>query len=119
MRTNVFRYDRGLVDYVEYLNLASAKKSDPVHETVIAFESEDKEKVISLEVAMQWTGSYSESVHTFANTINTHEGGTHEGLPRGADRPHQPYGREKASSRRRTRTSRATTSAKASPPSSP
>ncbi|WP_345481476.1 DNA topoisomerase (ATP-hydrolyzing) subunit B [Amnibacterium soli] len=96
VRTNVFRYDRGLVDYVEYLNLASAKKSDPVHETVIAFESEDKEKVISLEVAMQWTGSYSESVHTFANTINTHEGGTHEeGFRAALTGLINRYGREK------------------------
>lgn len=96
VRANVFRYDRGLVDYVEYLNLASAKKSDPVHETVIAFESEDKEKVISLEVAMQWTGSYSESVHTFANTINTHEGGTHEeGFRAALTGLINRYGREK------------------------
>jgi DNA gyrase subunit B len=78
VRANVFRYDRGLVDYVEYLNKASAKKAEPVHDSVIAFESEDRERVMALEVAMQWTGSYSESVHTFANTINTHEGGTHE-----------------------------------------
>uniref|UniRef100_UPI0035CB47CC DNA gyrase subunit B n=1 Tax=uncultured Amnibacterium sp. TaxID=1631851 RepID=UPI0035CB47CC len=78
VRAHVFRYDRGLVDYVEYLNKASAKKAEPVHDSVIAFESEDKERVMALEVAMQWTGSYTESVHTFANTINTHEGGTHE-----------------------------------------
>jgi DNA gyrase subunit B len=96
VRTNVFRYDRGLVDYVEYLNKASAKKADPVHDSVIAFESEDKEKVISLEVAMQWTGSYSESVHTFANTINTHEGGTHEeGFRAALTGLINRYGREK------------------------
>jgi DNA gyrase subunit B len=96
VRENVFRYDRGLVDYVEYLNKASAKKAEPVHESVIAFESEDKEKVISLEVAMQWTGSYSESVHTFANTINTHEGGTHEeGFRAALTGLINRYGREK------------------------
>jgi DNA gyrase subunit B len=75
-RTVVFHYERGLVDYVEYLN--SAKKAEVVHPEVISFESEDPVKRISLEVAMQWTSAYSESVHTYANTINTHEGGTHE-----------------------------------------
>ncbi|WP_375401175.1 ATP-binding protein, partial [uncultured Amnibacterium sp.] len=75
-RSNVFRYDRGLTDYVEYLN--AAKKSEVIHPGVIAFESEDVQRRISLEVAMQWTAAYSESVHTYANTINTHEGGTHE-----------------------------------------
>jgi DNA gyrase subunit B len=75
-RSVVFRYERGLVDYVEYLN--STKKTDLVNPEVISFESEDVERRISLEVAMQWTTAYSESVHTYANTINTHEGGTHE-----------------------------------------
>ncbi len=69
-------YERGLADYVEYIN--NAKKSDLVNDEIISFESEDTEKHISLEVAMQWTTSYTESVHTYANTINTHEGGTHE-----------------------------------------
>jgi DNA gyrase subunit B len=96
VRHNVFRYDRGLVDYVEYLNTTSAKKAEAVHDAVIAFESEDKEKVISLEVAMQWTGAYSESVHTFANTINTHEGGTHEeGFRAALTSLINRYGREK------------------------
>ena len=71
-----FRYDGGLVDYVAHLN--GTKKSDPVHADVIDFEAEDVERGLSLEVAMQWTAAYSESVHTYANTINTHEGGTHE-----------------------------------------
>jgi DNA gyrase subunit B len=75
-RTDVFLYERGLVDYVEYLN--SAKKTEVIHDEIISFESEDKERKIALEVAMQWTNAYSESVHTYANTINTHEGGTHE-----------------------------------------
>jgi DNA gyrase subunit B len=74
--TNVYQYERGLVDYVEYLN--SSKRAEIVNPDVIAFESEDKERRISLEVAMQWTTGYTESVHTYANTINTHEGGTHE-----------------------------------------
>jgi DNA gyrase subunit B len=71
-----FRYDGGLVDYVKHLN--GSKKSDPVHPEVIDFEAEDVERKLSVEVAMQWTSAYSESVHTYANTINTHEGGTHE-----------------------------------------
>ncbi|MCU1585923.1 MAG: gyrB [Microbacteriaceae bacterium] len=71
-----YMYQNGLVDYVEYLN--SAKKVEVVHPDVISFELEDKDQKISLEVAMQWTTSYQESVHTYANTINTHEGGTHE-----------------------------------------
>ena len=75
-RQDVFLYKRGLVDYVEYLN--SAKKTEVIHNEIISFESEDKERRIALEVAMQWTNGYSESVHTYANTINTHEGGTHE-----------------------------------------
>jgi DNA gyrase subunit B len=73
---NTFRYEQGLVDYVEYLN--RAKKADLVNEEIISFEWEDHERKIALEVAMQWTTAYTESVHTYANTINTHEGGTHE-----------------------------------------
>jgi DNA gyrase subunit B len=75
-RTDVFLYEQGLVDYVQYLN--SAKKVEVIHPEIISFELEDTERKIALEVAMQWTTSYSESVHTYANTINTHEGGTHE-----------------------------------------
>ena len=75
-REVVFKYDKGLLDYVAYLN--SAKKSETVHDDVIAFEHEDKEQAIALELAMQWTTGFQEGVHTYANTINTHEGGTHE-----------------------------------------
>jgi DNA gyrase subunit B len=71
-----FRYDGGLVDYVKHLN--GSKKSDPIHPEVIDFESEDGDRKLSVEIALQWTTAYSESVHTYANTINTHEGGTHE-----------------------------------------
>ena len=69
-----FKFDRGLVDYVEHLN----KRKDKAHPSVIEFEAELVDSGMSLEIAMQWTTSYTESVHTFANTINTHEGGTHE-----------------------------------------
>ncbi|NUT57790.1 MAG: DNA topoisomerase IV subunit B, partial [Agromyces sp.] len=75
-RSDTFHYERGLVDYVEYLN--RSKKADLVNDEIISFESEDSERKIALEVAMQWTTAYTESVHTYANTINTHEGGTHE-----------------------------------------
>ena len=75
-RQDSYNYEKGLVDYVEYLN--HAKKSDVVHPEIISFEAEDTGRKIALEVAMQWTNAYSESVHTYANTINTHEGGTHE-----------------------------------------
>ncbi len=73
----VFRYDRGLVDFVEHLN----RRKDKANPTVISFEAETPDSVenhMSLEVAMQWNTTFTESVHTFANTINTHEGGTHE-----------------------------------------
>jgi DNA gyrase subunit B len=69
-----FKYDDGLVDYVKYLTGIR----ETVHRDVIAFEAAQGDDSLSLEVAMQWSGSYQESVHTFANTINTHEGGTHE-----------------------------------------
>ncbi len=75
-QSNVFHYERGLVDYVEYLN--RARKADLVNDEIISFETEDDNRKIALEVAMQWTTAYTESVHTYANTINTHEGGTHE-----------------------------------------
>ncbi|MBA3310432.1 MAG: DNA topoisomerase (ATP-hydrolyzing) subunit B [Nocardioidaceae bacterium] len=69
-----FRYEGGLVDFVSHLN----STKDPVHRSIIAFEAEWDDSGMSLEVAMQWNMSFTESVHTFANTINTHEGGTHE-----------------------------------------
>ena len=72
-----FRYDRGLVDFVEHLN----KSKQVANPSIINFEAEtpeSSESHMSLELAMQWNLTYSESVHTFANTINTHEGGTHE-----------------------------------------
>ncbi|MET8161703.1 DNA topoisomerase (ATP-hydrolyzing) subunit B [Sphaerisporangium sp. NPDC005289] len=67
-----YHYEGGLSDFVTHIN----SKKEPVHNSVIDFESEGEG--ISVEIAMQWNGSYSESVYTFANTINTAEGGTHE-----------------------------------------
>ncbi len=69
-----FQYQDGLVDYVIHLN----STKDAAHKTIIAFEAHNAEVGMSLEIAMQWNTSFTESVHTFANTINTHEGGTHE-----------------------------------------
>ncbi|MGD7707460.1 DNA topoisomerase (ATP-hydrolyzing) subunit B [Microlunatus sp. Y2014] len=69
-----YKYERGLVDYVEYLT----GSKQVIHPTVVAVEENDEAAGLSLELAMQWNASYNESVHTFANTINTHEGGTHE-----------------------------------------
>ncbi|MGQ7295796.1 DNA topoisomerase (ATP-hydrolyzing) subunit B [Quadrisphaera sp. KR29] len=75
-RSVTYRYDGGLIDYVRHLN--AQKRSEAVHDSVIAFDAEDADRGMSLEIAMQWTTAYSESVHTYANVINTHEGGTHE-----------------------------------------
>ncbi|MCL2594757.1 MAG: DNA topoisomerase (ATP-hydrolyzing) subunit B [Promicromonosporaceae bacterium] len=71
-----YRYDGGLMDYVKHLN--TNKRVELIHNEIIDFEAEDTEKRISVEIAMQWTTAYSESVHTYANTISTTEGGTHE-----------------------------------------
>ena len=67
-----YRYDGGIADFVRYLNATK----EPVHASVIDFGEEGDG--IAAEIAMQWNASYAESVHTFANTINTAEGGTHE-----------------------------------------
>ena len=69
-----YRYEGGIVDFVKHLNTTKGV----THKSIIAFESEDKKNKMSLEVAMQWNTGFSESVYTFANTINTQEGGTHE-----------------------------------------
>ncbi|MHA6523456.1 DNA topoisomerase (ATP-hydrolyzing) subunit B [Tessaracoccus sp. G1721] len=69
-----FQYMDGLIDYVKYLS--SGK--DAIHPTVIAVEAHAPEQGMGVEIAMQWNTSYTNSVYTFANTINTHEGGTHE-----------------------------------------
>ncbi|GAA3873634.1 DNA topoisomerase (ATP-hydrolyzing) subunit B [Tessaracoccus defluvii] len=71
---NEFLYEDGLKDYVKYLS--SGK--DTIHPTVIDVEAHAPDLGMGVEIAMQWNSSYSSSVYTFANTINTHEGGTHE-----------------------------------------
>ena len=69
-----FSYAGGIVDFVKHLN----SKKGEAHRSIIDIESEDTQARASLEVAMQWNTGFAESVYTFANTINTHEGGTHE-----------------------------------------
>lgn len=71
-----FMYENGLRDYVEFIN--HSKKSEVINPEIIDFDAVNEDASISLEIALQWTTAYSESVHTYANTINTTEGGTHE-----------------------------------------
>jgi DNA gyrase subunit B len=80
-----FHFEGGIEDFVSYMN----ENKEPLGKKVIYFEGESDEGYV--EVAMQWNGSYQESVFSFANNINTHEGGSHlSGLPLGADAHDQP-----------------------------
>ncbi|MFI6871041.1 DNA topoisomerase (ATP-hydrolyzing) subunit B [Nocardia sp. NPDC050406] len=72
VKTRTYHYPGGLEDYVKHIN----RTKTPIHNSIVAFTG--KGTGHEVEVAMQWNSGYSESVHTFANTINTHEGGTHE-----------------------------------------
>lgn len=72
VRTRTYHYPDGLVDYIKHLN----RTKNAIHTSVVGFTA--KGTGHEVEIAMQWNAGYSESVHTFANTINTHEGGTHE-----------------------------------------
>ncbi|MFF1410042.1 DNA topoisomerase (ATP-hydrolyzing) subunit B [Streptomyces sp. NPDC058289] len=74
-RTVKYYYEGGIVDFVKHLN---SRKGELIHPTVIDVEAEDKERMLSVEIAMQWNSQYTEGVYSFANTIHTHEGGTHE-----------------------------------------
>ncbi|MDQ0795237.1 DNA topoisomerase (ATP-hydrolyzing) subunit B [Streptomyces sp. B1I3] len=74
-RTVTYHYENGIVDFVKYLN---SRKGDLIHQSVIDIEAEDKERLLSAEIAMQWNTQYTEGVYSFANAIHTHEGGTHE-----------------------------------------
>jgi DNA gyrase subunit B len=71
-REVTFLYKGGIADFVRHLN----QTKNPIHKSVVEFTGEGEG--MSVEIAMQWNESYGESVYTFANTINTHEGGTHE-----------------------------------------
>lgn len=72
VKHRTFHYPDGLVDFVKHIN----RTKSPIQQSIIEFEG--KGTGHEVEIAMQWNSGYSESVHTFANTINTHEGGTHE-----------------------------------------
>ncbi|ORA36226.1 DNA topoisomerase (ATP-hydrolyzing) subunit B [Mycobacterium aquaticum] len=72
VKHRTFHYPGGLVDFVKHIN----RTKTAIQPSVIDFDG--KGEGHEVEIAMQWNAGYSESVHTFANTINTHEGGTHE-----------------------------------------
>jgi DNA gyrase subunit B len=85
-----FKYDGGIEDFVAYLN----ENKDAIHRKIVYFEGESGEG--ALEVAMQWNSSYQESIFSFANNINTHEGGTHlSGFRSALTRTLNRYAREK------------------------
>ena len=69
-----YEYAGGIIDFVRHLNQSKGE----THKSIISFNTEDSKHKMSLEIAMQWNTGFSESVYTFANTINTQEGGTHE-----------------------------------------
>jgi DNA gyrase subunit B len=68
-----FYYEGGIRDFVAYSNQAK----DPVHKRIVYFESESEDPQAQVEIAMQWNASYVDSIFSFANNINTHEGGSH------------------------------------------
>jgi DNA gyrase subunit B len=85
-----FRYTGGIIDFVKHLNASK----DPVNKRVVYFEAKGENH--ELEVAMQWTSAFNESVFTFANNINTHEGGMHEeGFRRSLTRVITTYAKQK------------------------
>ncbi|MBQ1450148.1 MAG: type IIA DNA topoisomerase subunit B, partial [Eggerthellaceae bacterium] len=90
-RTETFKYDGGIVDFVKYLNEGKETLNKPIY---FAAENEDG----TVEIAMQWTSSYSSNgVMAFANNINTHEGGTHlDGFKQAVTRTINDYARSKA-----------------------
>ena len=69
-----YHYEGGIVDFVKHLNQTKGE----THKSIISLEANDEKLKMSLEIAMQWNTTFTESVYTFANTINTQEGGTHE-----------------------------------------
>jgi DNA gyrase subunit B len=73
-RSVSYRYEGGITDFVKHLNASKGA----AHHSIIDLASEDVERLLSVEISMQWNTGFAESVYTFANTINTTEGGTHE-----------------------------------------
>ncbi|ASR33642.1 DNA gyrase subunit B [Prauserella marina] len=90
IKERTYHYPGGLEDFVRHIN----GSKDPIHPSVVAFESKDDG--LEVEVAMQWNNGFTPSVYTFANTINTHEGGTHEeGFRAALTRVVNSYARDK------------------------
>jgi DNA gyrase subunit B len=91
--TESFKYDGGIVDFVHYLHSQGTK--DPMHKKVVYIEDNSSD-VGDVEVAMQWSSSYQESLLSFANNINTHEGGSHlSGFRSALTRTLNAYARQK------------------------
>ncbi len=89
-RSSEFHYEGGIEDFVAYLN----ENKDPIQKKIVFFEGESDEGAV--EVALQWNSSYQESVFSFANNINTHEGGSHmSGFRSALTRTLNRYAREK------------------------
>ncbi|MFI6980871.1 DNA topoisomerase (ATP-hydrolyzing) subunit B [Embleya sp. NPDC050154] len=74
-RSVSYRYQGGIVDFVQHLN---SRRGDPVHPSVISLRAQGTGQHLSVDVAMQWSTRFNEGVYSFANTIHTHDGGTHE-----------------------------------------
>ena len=109
--SETFKYSGGIVDFVKHLNA----NREPIHSKVAYFEQSNDEGEIA--VALQWTSGYTETILSFANNINTHEGGTHEeGFRTALTRSINDFARARNVSRRRTRTSRARTCERVSRP---
>ena len=90
IKERIFCYPGGLEDFVRHINASK----EAIHKKLVSFEA--KGDGLEVEVAMQWNSTYAESVYTFANTINTHEGGTHEeGFRAALTRVVNDYAREK------------------------
>ena len=88
--TEEYKYDGGIISFVEFIN----KSKEPVHENVIYFEAEKEDAMV--EIAMQYTTGYSENILSFANNINTAEGGTHEvGFKTALTKVLNDYGRKR------------------------
>jgi DNA gyrase subunit B len=89
-KTSAFHYEGGIEDFVAYLN----ENKDPIQRKVVFFSGESDEGAV--EVALQWNSSYQESVFSFANNINTHEGGSHlSGFRAALTRTLNRYARDK------------------------
>ena len=72
-RRDTWRYEGGIAEYVRHIN----RPKEPIHEKIIAFSVREEDSDVEVEVAMQWNASFQPSVFSFANNINTHEGGSH------------------------------------------